>query len=148
VFVVDTNLLVYAAIKECPEHAEARPLIERWRAGSEPWFLAWPIVYEFLRVTTHRRVFQRPLALRDAWSFIAALRVARRVTLLAETERHAETIRELVTEYPRVGGNLVHDLHIAALMKEHGVGEIRTADTDFHQFTFLRVVNPLVPRTS
>jgi hypothetical protein len=28
-------------------------------------------------------------------------------------------------------------------MLEHGVMEIRTADTDFHQFPFLRVVNPL-----
>jgi predicted nucleic acid-binding protein len=29
-------------------------------------------------------------------------------------------------------------------MKEHGIPEIRTADTDFHQFPFLRVVNPLL----
>lgn len=42
-----------------------------------------------------------------------------------------------------LGGNVVHDLHIAALMVEHGVTEIRTADTDFHQFEFLRVRNPL-----
>jgi len=25
---------------------------------------------------------------------------------------------------------------------EHGVPEIRTADADFHQFAFIRVVNP------
>ena len=37
----------------------------------------------------------------------------------------------------------MHNLHIAALMREHGVTEIRTADTDFHQFKFLQVVNPL-----
>ena len=35
-----------------------------------------------------------------------------------------------------------HDLHIAAVMREHGITEIG-ADTDFHQFKFLRVVNPL-----
>jgi predicted nucleic acid-binding protein len=28
-------------------------------------------------------------------------------------------------------------------MREHGVREVRTADTDFHQFPFLEVVNPL-----
>jgi predicted nucleic acid-binding protein len=37
----------------------------------------------------------------------------------------------------------LHDLHIAALMREHGVAEIRTADIGFHEFKFLRVVNPL-----
>jgi len=34
-------------------------------------------------------------------------------------------------------------LDAAALMREHGVVEIRTADMGFHQFKFLRVVNPL-----
>jgi predicted nucleic acid-binding protein len=29
-------------------------------------------------------------------------------------------------------------------MREHGVQEIVTADTDFLQFPFLRVVNPLL----
>lgn len=29
-------------------------------------------------------------------------------------------------------------------MLEHGIGEIRTAGTDFHQFPFIRVVNPVV----
>jgi predicted nucleic acid-binding protein len=42
-----------------------------------------------------------------------------------------------------ITGNRLHALHIAALMTEHGVVEIRTADLAFHQFRFLRVVNPL-----
>lgn len=29
------------------------------------------------------------------------------------------------------------------LMREHGIKEIRTADTDFLEFRFVRVVNPL-----
>ncbi len=40
----------------------------------------------------------------------------------------------------------MHNLHTAALMKELVVSEILTADTDFHQFRFLRVENPLVDR--
>jgi len=60
------------------------------------------------------------------------------------TDRHALVLDEVVASQPRLPGNPVHDLHIATLMKEHGVSEIRTADADFHQFEFLRVVNPLV----
>jgi predicted nucleic acid-binding protein len=60
-----------------------------------------------------------------------------------ETERHPDVVRDLTLEYPRISGNRLHGLHIAALMKEHGVAEIRTADVAFHQFKFLRVVNPL-----
>jgi predicted nucleic acid-binding protein len=50
---------------------------------------------------------------------------------------------ELAALHPRLRGNVVHDLHTAALMREHGVAEIRTADADFYQFPFLTVVNPL-----
>ncbi|MGH7540644.1 MAG: hypothetical protein ACRELC_06575 [Gemmatimonadota bacterium] len=40
-------------------------------------------------------------------------------------------------------GSVLHHLHTAALVREHGVKEIRTADTDFLTVRFLRVVNPL-----
>jgi predicted nucleic acid-binding protein len=33
-----------------------------------------------------------------------------------------------------VPGNLVHDAHIAALLLEHGVSELRTVDRDFTRF--------------
>jgi predicted nucleic acid-binding protein len=36
----------------------------------------------------------------------------------------------------------VHDAHIAALCREHGVEEIVSADADFNRFTGFRVVNP------
>ena len=37
----------------------------------------------------------------------------------------------------------MHDLHTVALMREHGVREVHTADKDFLRFRDLRVVNPL-----
>ena len=40
-------------------------------------------------------------------------------------------------------GNLFHDIHTAVLAREHGVPEIVTADTDFLQFSFVRVTNPV-----
>ena len=118
-------------------------MLNEWRTGAELWCATWSIFYEFLRVTTHRAVFPRPLGFQQAWSFIAALLLSTSFRLLVETDRHAEILNQLAAEYPRLGGNRLHDLHIAALMREHGVTEIRTADTHFHQFKFLRVVNPL-----
>lgn len=143
-FVVDTNLFLYAANRDAEEHARARMLVEEWRRGERSWFVTWGIVYEFLRVSTHRQVFPRPLKLPEAWRFLRAALGGSRSGVLVETERHAEVLDELSASHPRLAGNPVHDLHTAALMREHGVTEIRTADTDFHQFEFLRVVNPLV----
>ena len=143
-FVVDTNLLLYAVNAGSPEHPTAAAEIERYRQGGDLWFLTWGIVYEFLRVSTHRSVFERPLRLAEAWAWIEVLRAGRGFRILAETERHPDVLGELAARHPRLAGNPVHDLHTAALMLEHGIAEIRTADTDFHQFLFLRVVNPLV----
>lgn len=33
--------------------------------------------------------------------------------------------------------------HIAALLRQHGVDRIYTADSDFRKFAFLEVINPL-----
>lgn len=63
--------------------------------------------------------------------------------LLIETERHPALLEEFVAAHPRLAGNPAHDLHTVALMKERGVSELRTADTDLHRFPFLEVVNPL-----
>jgi hypothetical protein len=84
-----------------------------------------------------------PLDLPTARAWIDAVLASPRAAILVETDRHADVLSGVVTAHPRLKGNPVHDLHTAALMREHGVAEIRTADTDFHQFGFLTVVNPL-----
>ncbi|MGQ0813048.1 MAG: type II toxin-antitoxin system VapC family toxin [Gemmatimonadota bacterium] len=143
-FVIDTNLLLYAVNADSPDHARATELLESWRAGEESWFLTWGIIYEFLRVSTHSAVFSKPLDLRTARAWIEILLATRRAGLLVQTDRHAAVLQELCELHPRLSGNILHDFHTAVLMKEHGISEIRTADADFHQFPFLKVVNPLV----
>lgn len=39
-------------------------------------------------------------------------------------------------------GNLVPDAHLAALMRQHGVGTIWTRDRGFRQFEGIRVIDP------
>jgi predicted nucleic acid-binding protein len=59
-FVVDTNVLVYAADASAPEHVRCRALVESWRQRSGAWYLTWGIGYQFLRVMTHPRVMRQP----------------------------------------------------------------------------------------
>ncbi len=39
-FVVDTNVLVYAADEESPHHGRCRRLVEQWRSQASAWFVA------------------------------------------------------------------------------------------------------------
>ena len=142
-FVVDTNVLVYAADESAPEHERCHALLERWRRTSGAWYVTWGICYEFLRVVTHPRVFRRPWSSREAWSFVDALLATPSLDLLVEGERHADVLASLIADVPQLSGNLLHDAHTAALMREHGVRTIYTRDTDFHRFPDLDVLDPL-----
>ena len=89
-FVVDTNVLVYAADTDSEFHGRCRGLLEDWRRQTSAWYLTWGIVYEFLRVTTHARVFRTPWSAGEAWSFVQAVLASPSLGLLVPTERHAE----------------------------------------------------------
>lgn len=142
-FVVDTNILLYAADRDAPEHTACRGLVEGWRAQSTPWHLTWGIVYEFVRVATHPNVFRKPFTLAAAWSFVEATLAAPSVSPLLPTERHQRVMAEVFAEIPDIRGNLVFDAHTAILMREHGIKMIYTRDRDFHRFPFLDVIDPL-----
>lgn len=142
-FVVDTNVLVYAADTSSPEHARCRSLLEQWREGSAAWFLTWGICYEFLRVVTHPRVLRRPWTGRAANEFLEAVAAAPGLGMLVQTDRHRDVLGQLVEEIPGLAGNLWHDVETASLMREHGIRRICTRDTDFHRFPFLEAIDPM-----
>lgn len=142
-FVVDTNVLLYAANADAPEHEVCLELLESWRVQPTPWYTTWGILYEFLRVATHPRVFERPWNARDAWRYVEALLASPGLRVLSETERHAQIAAEVLLRVPGLAGNLLFDARTAVLMSEHGVRRIYTRDADFHRFSFLEVLDPL-----
>src|SRR5437867_12726284 len=142
-FVVDTNVLVYAADQDALAHKHCRELADGWRRQSSAWYLSWPIVYEFLRVSTHPRVFRKPWPVQRAWQFIEALLASPGLGVLLPTGRHAAVAAEVIGELPFLAGNLMHDAHRSVLMREHGIRRVYTRDTDFHRFPFLEPVDPL-----
>jgi uncharacterized protein len=144
VLLVDTNILVYAADIDSNFHAPCNRWLERQQRQLGAWYITWPIIYEFLRVTTHPRIKRRPFSLPTAWEFVAALLDSPGLAVLVATNRHAEVAAEVISELPHLAGNIVHDAHTAILMREHGIGQICTRDTDFSRFPFLEVIDPLL----
>lgn len=147
-FAVDTNVLIHAVHNGVAEQPPCRALLERCRADRIPWFLTWSIVYEFLRVSTHPRVFGHPLTIEQAWSFVDSLRASPSLSILVETERHGDVAGRTFEELGDLSGNLLHDAHTAILMREHGISRIYTLDNDFHRFPFLEVLDPLASAPS
>ncbi len=142
-FVVSTNVLLYAADTDSEFHAPCRDLIEQARGQAAPWFRTWGICYEFLRVATHPRVYCHPWTSQAAWGFIESLLACPGLSVLTAIRRHAVVLAQCLDELPEARGNLMHNLHTAVLMREHGISRIVTRDSDFHRFGFLEIIDPL-----
>jgi toxin-antitoxin system PIN domain toxin len=142
-FLIDTNILLHAVNPDSPAHQPACQFLKDHLAAGTSWCTTWPILYEFLRVSTHNRVFPKPLKAAQAFAFVRNLASRDEVGVLTPTERHIATLENIIGRLSHPSGNLFHDIHTAVLMREHGVHEIITADTDFLQFDFLKVTNPL-----
>lgn len=142
-FVVDTNILVYAADERADGHAQCAQLVAEWRTRPGAWYATWSIIYEFLSVVSHPRLSRRPWQLPEAWGFVEALLESPGFDLLAETGRHPAVVAEVFAEVPSLAGSTLHDAHTAILMREHGIRTIYTRDRDFQRFPFIEAVNPL-----
>jgi len=141
--VVDTNILIHASNRDDPLHAPCRAWLDACRAGTDAWFLTWGIVYEFIRVVSHPGVLEHPCKASDAWRFVEALRPSPGLQFLVETERHARLLGSLLDSMPNLAGNVLHDVHTATLMREHGIRRIATRDMGFHRFDFLEPFDPV-----
>jgi toxin-antitoxin system PIN domain toxin len=141
VILPDVNLLLYAEIAAFPEHARARRWWEATLSGDEDVGLAAPAVFGFVRLATHPRVFDPPLAVEKALERVERWFERPGVRFVLPGPRHLETAFALLR---RLGtaANLTTDVQLAALAIELQ-GELHSNDTDFGRFPNLRWINPI-----
>lgn len=137
----DVNLLVYAAAQGTPEHARARAWWESTLGNADPVGLTPPVVFGFLRLTTHRRVLVTPMTLERARGFVLEWLARPAVEYLRPGPRHLGLVLDLLVEVGSAG-NLTTDAQIAASALEHNA-VVASNDADFARFPGLRWTNPL-----
>lgn len=138
---VDANLLLFAVDETSPFHARARDWLIEALNGTRRVGLPWQSVAAFLRISTHPRASEQPLAPHDAWTLAAEWLAADVAWIPEPGPRYAEVLGGLIVEYG-IRGNLVPDTQLAALAIEHGL-TIYSADTDFARFAEVRWENPV-----
>ena len=138
---VDANLLIYAFIRELPQHEPARAWLDRQLAEAARVALPWPSILAFLRLTTSPRIFTSPPTLERAWSQVVDWLAVECVWSPQPTTSHQQLLGSVLAE---TGGacKLVPDAHLATLAIEHGL-VLCTTDGDFARFSRLRLWNPL-----
>jgi toxin-antitoxin system PIN domain toxin len=140
VILVDTNLLVYAAIDGFTQHRRAHAWLEEKLHGRPRVGLAWESLVAFLRLATNPRIVPRPDPV-AAWLQVERWLDAPPVWVPGPTERHRETLSTLLA-LTRATGPDVHDTQLAAIALQHGL-TVCSADSDFARFPGLTWENPL-----
>ncbi len=138
---VDTSLLAYAVNRYGREHGRAAGTLETLVNGNRPWAIPTPVVREFLEAVTHPHRVARPLAPREAAAFIAQLLESPSARALSPGEHYLEAVMELLEGTS--AQSLPPGLEVAAVLREHGIRELLSADRGMSRFGFLAVVDPI-----
>jgi uncharacterized protein len=139
--IVDANLLLYAVNEDSPRHDQARRWLEDILSGTETVGFAWTVLLAFLRLSTLRAVFPRPLEPAEAFDLVGSWLEQPCAAIVHPTERHADLLKDLVLPLG-TAGNLTSDAHLAAIAIGHGA-ELCSSDGDFARFPGLRWTDPL-----
>ncbi len=143
--VIDTNLLLYSINRDAVEYNAARSFLEKVATSADSYYLTEGILYEFLRVSTHHRVFAFPLSAQEAWSFLKGVLYFPSIEILGVTKNHWKILEGEIGQEAGIRGNLFFDARTYIQMKEQGIKRIYTMDHDFKRFSDIEVVNPLSP---
>jgi len=138
---VDANLLLYAYHPRAELHESSRAWLEATLSGPQLVRFAWLTLWAFLRISTHRRVFERPLSASEAGAAVSSWLAQPGAGILEPGERHWDILQTLMKE-GQTTGPLVMDAALAALAIEHGA-TLHTTDRDFSRFPGLKWTNPL-----
>lgn len=139
-WLVDANVLLYAVNRKSMHHEPSRSWLDAALGGSVPVGLAWSALLAFLRLSTHRSVFDSPFTVEEASHQLRRWLLAPATLVLEPTSRHGDVLVGLIAEVG-TAGNLVQDAHLAALATEHSATVV-TFDTDFLRFAGVRTHRP------
>lgn len=138
---LDANILLYASDENNPVCRQAREFLRNIVEAGEVFFVAWPTVMAYLRISTHPRIFANPLSYAEAVANMDTLINCPHIRILTEDEGFWEAYKRSARDVP-THGNLVPDTHLATILRQHGVNTIYTRDKDFLRYIWLKAVNP------
>lgn len=138
---IGVNILLYASDRDSARHARAVRFLRERAADPDLLHMAWVTLMSYVRMSTHPRIFARPLSPSEAMRNVASLAELPQVRLMPEGAGFLDVYRDVTKGFP-VRGNLVPDAHLAALLRQYGVSTLYTGDADFRKFDFLDVRDP------
>ena len=141
---VDANVLIYSAIESMPEHRKVFSFFERRvLRGELTYAVTFPVLLEFMHITTDTKRFKLPLTLEESLYIVEEYWNASNWHHLLPQPSTGTRALDLLRRY-RLGRKRLLDTYFAATLLDNGVTTLITCDeTDFRVFEELRLINPL-----
>lgn len=140
---LDTNILLYAADKDCREHAAAIQVVNEALRSPSEWILSDQVLFEMYAGLRHPGVFARPLSAAEAAKRVAFLREESGFAFCCYELRSWPVIRAGLSAaaFPR---RRTYDFVLAVTLRSNGVTEFYTRNVaDFRDAGFPHLVNPI-----
>jgi toxin-antitoxin system PIN domain toxin len=138
---IDTNILLYALNRDCPEHASARGFLEACAARADV-AIAELVLVELYVLLRNPAIVRQPLEAPAAAGLCQVFRRHPRWALLDSAEVMDRVWQAAAR--PGVARRHVFDARLAHTLLDHGVTELATRNTrDFEAFGFARVFDPI-----
>lgn len=142
---LDTNILLYAANEDAPEHDVCKAFLQKVIENPMDWVIADQVYLEFYRAIRSPRVISNPLSAVQAASHVSLLRDGMGIMHCGYTSecwnRLLNYLQEEDFPYRRT-----HDAVLASTLLSHGVRIFYTRNIkDFATAGFQEVKNPIDP---
>ena len=145
-YLLDSNILVYAEMDGMPEHRRASKwMIEALADAATTILVTETSVLSFLRITTNKKVFHPPLTPERAAFFVERFLGHSNVQIFRPSPQHFLDVADLMKKY-NFAGNAVMDTHLAVVAISTGAMLV-TRDGDFDSIPYLRTFNPIGPHS-
>ena len=142
-FSLDTNILVYAANRDCLEHPRALALVEKALSEPERWLVAEQVLLEFYKALRHPKILSRPMSPAEAIGQVRFLRKNSGMQIVTSDLSFWDEIEEHL-ESPGLGYQRTFDVVLGVTLRMSGVKTFYTRNTrDVAGIGFERVINPI-----
>jgi len=140
---IDTNILLYAANEDAPEHGICKAFLQKVMEKPENWIIADQVYVELYRALRSPKVISYPLSSAQAATHVSLLRDGMGVMHCGYNSECWDRLmlKLQADDFPY---RRTHDAVLAATLLSHGVKTFYTRNTkDFVSAGFDQVINPV-----
>jgi toxin-antitoxin system PIN domain toxin len=140
---LDTNILLYAANEDAPEHDVCKAFLQHVVSEPADWIIADQVFLELYRALRNPKVMSHPLPSADA---VRHLSIIRDEMGIMHCGYSPECWEGLISKLARddFPSRRTHDAVLASTLLSHGVKTFYTRNTkDFVDAGFQKLINPV-----